>query len=323
MASRPSFADLPLRAGDPPYSAWGLWGLDDELGTLSETLKNLLTDDVVATAAREEIKTGVRISLDWPLDKLQPPGFGRQAFHQQLIAKPPRTVNDDVITINTQSSSQWDGLRHFAYQREKLFYGGRSMEDFHSPRATKVNGIQAMANRGIIGRGVLIDHVSYCLKHKKSFSFQSGRSIPLSEVQAAATSQNLSFRPGDILFIRSGFTAMYEAASPEERVELAQPNPPTYSGVETGEKFARWIWEMQFAAVAGDAPSFEAWPPKISPSLHEILLSGWGCPIGELFDLEALAAHCQATSRWSFFLASVPLKNPGGAASPPNAIAIL
>lgn len=31
---RPSFSALPLRKGDPPYSAWGLWGKDDQLGTL-------------------------------------------------------------------------------------------------------------------------------------------------------------------------------------------------------------------------------------------------------------------------------------------------
>lgn len=30
----PAFKDLPLRAGDPPYSAWGLWGEDDNIGTL-------------------------------------------------------------------------------------------------------------------------------------------------------------------------------------------------------------------------------------------------------------------------------------------------
>lgn len=30
----PAFDDLPLRAGDPPYSAWGLWGEDDNIGTL-------------------------------------------------------------------------------------------------------------------------------------------------------------------------------------------------------------------------------------------------------------------------------------------------
>lgn len=30
----PQFEDLPLREGDPPYSSWGLWGLDDEVGTI-------------------------------------------------------------------------------------------------------------------------------------------------------------------------------------------------------------------------------------------------------------------------------------------------
>jgi hypothetical protein len=30
----PAFDDLPLRAGDPKYSAWGLWGVDDQAGTL-------------------------------------------------------------------------------------------------------------------------------------------------------------------------------------------------------------------------------------------------------------------------------------------------
>lgn len=62
--------------------------------------------------------------------------------------------------------------------------------------------------------------------------------------------------------------------------------------------------------------------PKEPIALHEILLAGWGCPIGELFDLERLATHCEKQRRWTFFLASMPLNNPGGAASPPNAVAI-
>lgn len=32
--SRPTLAELPLNPNDPPYSAWGLWGVDDEVGTL-------------------------------------------------------------------------------------------------------------------------------------------------------------------------------------------------------------------------------------------------------------------------------------------------
>jgi hypothetical protein len=43
---------------------------------------------------------------------------------------------------------------------------------------------------------------------------------------------------------------------------------------------------------------------QAEPSLHEILLSGWGCPIGELFDLEELARHCEKVKRWSFFVTS-------------------
>ena len=51
----PRFEDLPLRKGDPHHSAWGLYGKDDELGTL-----NRLTDERVVEAARTEIKSGVR-----------------------------------------------------------------------------------------------------------------------------------------------------------------------------------------------------------------------------------------------------------------------
>lgn len=48
--------------------------------------------------------------------------------------------------------------------------------------------------------------------------------------------------------------------------------------------------------------------------MHEVILSGWGCPIGELFDLEALAEHCEKAQRWSFFVASEVCNVPGGVA---------
>ncbi len=51
----PAFDDLPLRKGDPKWSAWGLYGDKDELGTL-----NRLTDERVAAAAKSEIQTGTR-----------------------------------------------------------------------------------------------------------------------------------------------------------------------------------------------------------------------------------------------------------------------
>jgi hypothetical protein len=47
------------------------------------------------------------INLDWPLDAQNDvPLFARKAFHKDIIWKKPRTVNDDIWTFNSQSSSQ-------------------------------------------------------------------------------------------------------------------------------------------------------------------------------------------------------------------------
>lgn len=39
--------------------------------------------------------------------------------------------NDDTWTLNPQSSSQWDGLRHFGYCKEAKYYGGVTTEDLY------------------------------------------------------------------------------------------------------------------------------------------------------------------------------------------------
>lgn len=54
---RPSFHALPLRKGDPKASAWGLWGDDDELGTL-----NLLTPSIIKSATADVV-TGETVAL--------------------------------------------------------------------------------------------------------------------------------------------------------------------------------------------------------------------------------------------------------------------
>jgi hypothetical protein len=95
----------------------------------------------------------------------------------------------------------------------------------------------------------------------------------------------------------------YAQKTTEEILEIAKAQPPGLAGVEQSEEMLQWIWE-NFAAVAGDHPSFECWPSQKEYMLHEVLLAGWGCPIGELFDLEKLAEHCGKVKRWSFFVTS-------------------
>ncbi|KAI1104284.1 hypothetical protein F4804DRAFT_200322 [Jackrogersella minutella] len=323
----PDFDDLPLRKTDPHHAAWGLYGDNDELGTL-----NRLTDERVAAAAKSEIKTGHRVSLNWPLDvQPEPSFFQRQVFHQQLIRKDPRVINDDVWTFNSQVSTQWDGLRHFAYQREQKFYNGVTQDDIHCVGAdgkkSTVNGIHAWTDQGIVGRGILIDYHSWRAAQPPSTlqpydSFEA-LSIPLSDLQACLAAQGTAVRFGDILFIRSGFMASH-ARKPSSFISAHKAVVPHhFGGVERSPAMLRWVWE-NFSAVAGDQPSFESWPapPGTPYALHEVLLAGWGCPIGELFDLERLAGHCRDQRRWSFFVSSEPCNVPGGVASPPNVLAI-
>lgn len=103
----PPFSSLPLDPDGPPGNAWGRFGDDDQLGML-----NLLTPPVIAAAAKE-IVSGVRISLDWSLDKPSYPSYGRHPYLHEIKQRGDRLVNDDILTFNTQCSTQWDGFRHY------------------------------------------------------------------------------------------------------------------------------------------------------------------------------------------------------------------
>lgn len=103
----------------------------------------------------------------------------------------------------------------------------------------------------------------------------------MKHLNQAVAAQAVSFRPGDILFIRSGSTRAYDALSGAEQDALPRRSKPSFSGVESSEAMIRWLWEHQFAAVASDAVAFECSPPGgagADPSyiLHQWLLPRWG-----------------------------------------------
>ena len=164
-----------------------------------------------------------------------------------------------------------------------------------------------MDGGGIVGRGVLLDYHSWAEAHGVSHPAFASTSIPLADLLQVAESQNVAFRPGDILFVRSGYSNAFDAASPEEMQAIQDPSARAI-GVQSCEELLRWIWDRGFAAVAGDMPAWEAWPCQdLQFCMHEWLLAGWGLPIGELFNLEQLAAECAKKKKWSFFFSSVPL----------------
>jgi len=310
----PPFDALPLQKSGPFYNAWGLFGENDEMGML-----NLLTPETTKEAAKE-IKEGIRISLDWHLDKPVHPFFNRQVFFHHIQTKAPRTVNDDVLLFNTQCSTQWDGFRHFGYQKEKRFFQNTTQEQIET--STRIGINVWVEHGGIVGRGVLLDFASWA--EKKGINVEVFKTYPITaaHLRELVSDEKIEIRPGDIIFIRSGFTKQYEELSAEAEKTLPQRRTSELIGVESDIEFAKWLWENKCSAIAGDMPGFEQ-NPLVQEPLHQILLGGWGMPIGEMFYLEELAKECKKLGRYSFFLSSVPLKVPGGVASPPNAVAIL
>ncbi|GAA5993310.1 hypothetical protein JCM10908_001423 [Rhodotorula pacifica] len=360
--SRPPFDALPLRPGDPYASAWGLYGPSDELGTL-----NSLGPDLVRQGMAE-IRSGKSFSLALPLDvprrAMNP---ARAPAEHTLICK--GHANDDSLNFNTQTSSHWDGLRHYPYQKSGLFYNGVTQENLTEPTCTRI-GIQNIAERPIFTSAVLIDFARYASQHDLSYSAFTTRRVTLSELTRALRSQGTKLQAGDVLLIRFGWTQQYLSLSPDEQDALGRRTGEerAHVGVDAStDEIARWIWEEGVIAVASDTNAFEAQPfarfgrsssssstsskqacarracdvaatnatsssetdsapqqeEEEQVALHEVLLSGWGMPIGELWALEALSEECHRTGLYRFCLSSAPLNLPGGVASPPNAIAIL
>jgi hypothetical protein len=74
----------------------------------------------------------IRISLNWPLDaQASNTFFGRKEFGHDMHQMLGLCCNDDTWTLNPQSSSQWDGFRHFGYCKEEKYYGGVTTEELY------------------------------------------------------------------------------------------------------------------------------------------------------------------------------------------------
>ncbi|CAK7226612.1 hypothetical protein SBRCBS47491_006290 [Sporothrix bragantina] len=349
----PDFDDLPPVPGMPKGCAWGVFekamakaGLADPndngkdvYGTL-----NLLTPDVVCAAARE-VRDGVSVSLNWAQGAMKRPTVGRCPLKHNVVAFTPEKHGfvglDDEVAFNTQNSSQWDSLVHYPHQASGKGYNGATTHLDEAVAAGTDNSASRLPTLehwhrrgGLVGRGVLIDYVRYAKRHNIDYSPFSGHAITVADMEAAARDQNnLELRHGDILIVRCGFTEGLDALDADGQTAVFKAR--RYCGVEGSEATARWFWDRHFSAAAGDSVSFEVAPPQVDDGqggkrdggiseyvLHPYLLSFFGMPIGELWDLKALAEQCEKSNRWSFMLTSVPLNVPGAIGSPPNVLAV-
>jgi hypothetical protein len=299
----PGYAELPVREGAPAGSSWGVWGDHDVLGTL-----NLLTPARVL-AATSCIRTGRRFGLNLELTLPDPPLFNRAKFRHEVTTSPRLMVHDDVYhDWNTQSSSQWDGFRHMGH-REHGHYGGVADEE---------HGVHHWATHGIVGRAVLADIDRWRTSDGRPLRHGEPDPITADDLLRCLADQGTAIGVGDLLLLRTGYVTWYRSLDHAAREDHASsPSTPGLSGDDVPGA----LWDLHVSALASDNPAVEVMPPA-QPFLHPSLLPLLGLPLGELWDLDALADDCAAAGTYDAFLTSAPLNMPGGVGTPPNAIAI-
>jgi kynurenine formamidase len=309
-----------LLGADTP-SNWGKWGPDDEVGSL-----NYLTAEEVLRGA-QHIKSGETFTLQiqmghpdgdplWPgregmkrwnvLDEGTWDGDDAPAFPGGLH------YADDIVTAQTQGSTQYDALGH-------VWYDGKLWNGFDA--RTTVDGmtkasVLPIAEKGVVGRGILLDMA----RHRGKDNLDKGETFDHTDLEACAAAQGTTIEKHDILVIRTGFMPYW----------YKTPDADFYDGfIEPGLTYSRelvqWFQDMEIPNFVTDTIANEVtYEPEtgVALPLHCSLMRNLGVALTEIAWLDDLADACAADNRWTFLYVAAPLKIVNGTGAPVNPVAI-
>ena len=302
-------------------SNWGRWGADDVHGTL-----NHLTD-AKRRAGAALIRRGESFSLAQSFDANGPQkGWRRRTnpVHTMLDTGVdaergnqgfPHGLGgaDDVIFMPLQASTQWDGLGHIFDHGNA--WNGRRAGDVVTSEGDLVTGIQTATGR-ISGRGVLLD---VGRRSARTTNCQTVSPSPPSTWNGPSNRRARAppSAAGDLVLVRTGRLAR---ARREGWGDYA-------GGASPGLSFttADWLHSSEIAGIATDTWGFEVRPNEFDVAfqpLHQVAIPHIGLFIGELWDLDALAADCAADGVYEFWLSAEPLPVTGAVGAPVAPVAV-
>ncbi|MFG2248005.1 cyclase family protein [Spirillospora sp. NPDC048823] len=300
------------------YSNWGRWGEDDVRGTLN------FLDEAKRVQAAGLVRRGVSFSLSQRFDMNGPQrGWRRRTnpVHTMLdtgvdaaLGKQgfPHGIGgaDDVIAMPLQCSTQWDGLGHI-FDRGNA-WNGRPAQDVVTSGGDQVTGIETVAD-AVAGRGVLLDVGRVIGGGELPDAF----AITEEHLAATAAAHGVEVGRGDIVCVRTG-----------QLTRVRRDGWGEYAGGPApGLSFwtAGWLHGTEIAAIATDTWGFEVRPNEFEDAfqpLHQIVIPNMGLFVGEMWDLDALAADCAADGVYEFQLIAAPLPITGAVGSPVNPLAL-
>jgi kynurenine formamidase len=296
-------------------SAWGVFGADDQLGTL-----NLQTPERIRDAAGL-VRRGALFPLNASTTAFVHEQWGRKVPRHEIVHAPGGVFFDDLLhDFGPQGSSQWDSLGHVGYRPDE-FYNGVTEADIAAGRR---NTIDVVARRGIAGRGVLLDMPATMRALGRAYDPGATAAFGVAELEAAGGFAGVAPGPGDILMLYTGYGEYFAGLTVAQRTG----QPLACPGLAHSEEVVRWLWDRQLSAIASDNLAVEAWPIDLGPAafpfgaMHNMLIGQLGYALGELWELAALAQDCAGDGRYTMFVVSAPLNIPGGLGSPANVVAI-
>lgn len=308
-----------LLAGSPKN--WRRWGPDDQIGAL-----NFLTSAEILRGARA-IRQGKVITCGEVIGsptgdpifpgRTQPQRANTQDFGDYQSGKKnplPGGIQyaDDQITMFLQGSTQYDALGHVWYD-DQLWNGYAASE---TVGGMKKASILPIAERGVVGRGVLLDMAAY----RGKFALEKGDTLNLEDLIGAAKKQGVTIEKHDILCLRIGFLQLLHKQGPEEF--YANFNEP---GLIYSPELVDWFHTMEIPALCTDTISNEMdFDPEtgMQVTLHCALMRNLGVLFNEICNFEALAKDCHEDGQWDFLYVGAPLKVHQGTGAPLNVVAI-
>jgi kynurenine formamidase len=258
---------------------------------------------------------------------------GKRAFN--LVPRPPSSdvLNDDVVLLCLQYSTQWDSLCHMGSRfdadgdgkPEIVFYNGYCAGndivgggEGHHVGALKL-GIEKMAAKAIQGCGVLID--------LKAHFGEALREVSFADLEAVMKKDKVVVERGDMVCLHTGLADLILSMNKNPDPAKIFASCAVLDGYDP--KLRDWIRDSGLSALIADNVGVESLrgmreAPKDGAThmpIHELCLFKLGVPLGELWHLGPLAAWLRAHKRSRFLLTAPPLYLPRAVGSPVTPVA--